>query len=138
MVKVNLSLNRWLRGLGLLWGVLLLFWLPIEDVDTRYIMPLAAGLGVLLAIKILTGYKHEPSFTRFVIIGTLSGLVIPLIAVFLIVFKGGLHAHGFSEFTPGQILDILIGIPLWGLIGGGGGLVAAYMDSKSGQAADNS
>lgn len=118
--------------MGILWGVLLLIWLPIEDVDTRYILPLAAGLGVLLAIKIITGLIDQPGLGHFLLIGTLSGLVIPLIAVFLIVFKGGLHAHGFLDFTLEQVLDVLREIPMWGLIGAGGGLIGAYISSKVG------
>lgn len=121
-----------------MWGLLFLIWLPIEDVDTRYVVPLAAGLCVWFAIRLLAGSERKLGLARFLFIGTLSGLLISPFAVLLIVFKSGLHAHGFPEFTLEQIVDILRSTPLWVLVGGAGGLIAAYFNSKLGNPADDS
>lgn len=59
--------------------------------------------------------------------GLVAGLTIPLLTLFLMALKTGLHAHG-PEFTAAEIEWVLSHIPLWtavGLLAGlGGGLLS--------------
>ena len=60
---------------------------------------------------------------RRVLTSALLGFAVPVFAVFLMVFKGGLHAHGFPDFLPAQILAVLRSAPWFAL---GGALAALF------------
>ncbi len=134
---------RALRWAGILWGILFLVWLPFEDLTTTYPVLLAAGLSLWLgarAIYLTPGPSPSlsdeegrvPSLVtakrgeavRWFITGLRLGFVVPFIAVFLMVFKGGLHAHGFPDFVPAQISAVLRSAPWWALAGAIIGIVA--------------
>lgn len=49
--------------------------------------------------------------------GLLAGLGVAPLAAGLMVFKNGLHAHGFPDFPAGEIAAVLGKTPLWGVSG---------------------
>ena len=103
--------------MGLLLGVAFLIWLPIEDVDTRYVIPLAAGLCSLLGFRFFLSRTWAIRITPFALGGALTGLAVAPTAVLFISFKSGLHAHGFPDFPFVQVRDLLYSTPSWGLAG---------------------
>ena len=103
--------KRWLRGASLLLGAILLFWLPVEDTGTRTpLLPAALGVTLLAAFQ-LNRFALRPCrhlWVRHILPGALGGLAIPLLATGLMVFKSGIHRHGFPDYTPGQLFSVLL------------------------------
>lgn len=107
-----------LRWLGAAWLLLFLLWLPFEDTTIRFPVGLALGLGAWLALRprrlwsTLGGVLPAALFTA----AWLGSL--PALALALMLFKGGLHAHGFPDFTLGQAGQLLRAVPVCALLGG--------------------
>jgi hypothetical protein len=118
MVLENLNTRQkllWLRLAGFMLALFFMIWLPIEDTSTAYVVPLAAGVCVWLAARAVI--KRDSQLGRYLIIGALAGLAVAPLAVFLMVFKSGLHAHGFADFTLEQLWAVLLTSPYWGASG---------------------
>lgn len=49
--------------------------------------------------------------------GLVAGLAVSLVAVTLISFKGGLHGHGFPDFSLVQVRDVILSTPWWAVAG---------------------
>ena len=92
-------------------------WLTYEDVDTRYVIPLAVGLCVWLGIRFFLNRTRAISIAQLGLGGALTGLAVTPTAVIFISFKSGLHAHGFPDFPLVQVRDLLYSTPLWVLVG---------------------
>jgi hypothetical protein len=109
-----------LRALSLLLGALVLFWLPIEDTSIRAPLLLAAAASTLLALH--TYYRLRSGRSRgaaggTIVLAGLAGLAVGPLAVLLMVFKSGLHGHGFPDFSPAELLQVLQDTPRWTLAG---------------------
>ncbi|TAK13608.1 MAG: hypothetical protein EPO32_04765 [Anaerolineae bacterium] len=115
-----MAAKRRLRWAALAWGALFLFWLPLEDVTPNAALGLAGGLCVWGAVG-WTARRDVPP-ARWPWLGLVAGLALAPLAAGLLVFKSGLHSHGFPDFGPRQLLDLLAGMPAWGL---GGALAGA-------------
>jgi len=48
----------------------------------------------------------------FASLGLLAGIGAPIMATLLMIFKTGIHAHGFSEYGMGQFLLVLSAFPI--------------------------
>lgn len=114
-----LKLPLWLRLSALLIAVALILWLPIEDLDLRYVLLFAALITAWWAARFLV--RLSPDGRSFImshiVIGTLSGAAVTPLALLLMVFKSGLHAHGQPDFTLSQMQAILARTPVWALAG---------------------
>ena len=141
MRSKNFSTPLWYRLSALGLGVLLLFWLPVEDLDVLWVILLAAALSALGAIRFFVA-SHAAAIERpetgrvrpgndrpfwvYPLAGALTGMGSPLAAVLLMVFKSGLHGHPSPDFTPAQLMGVLSGIPFWiiggALLGAGAGI----------------
>jgi hypothetical protein len=100
--------------------MVLLFWLSVED--RGVFMPLlmsglVAGAAATRYLIIGARYKFL-SLTGYILMGSITGLSIPLIAVLFMILKTGLHSHAEPDYTVQQILNVLYAAPGW-LIGGG-------------------
>lgn len=104
-----------MRALGAAWLVAFLLWLPFEDTSVRPSLVLAAGGIAWLAIRMKLFKLPSPG--RMAAAGAAAGLALPLVAITLMAFKGGAHGHGFADFTPGQVWQIVQLTPLAGLAG---------------------
>ena len=117
----------------MLMGVVFLMWLPIEDVDTRYVIPLAVGLCAWLGIRFFLSRTGVISIAQLGLGGALTGLAVTPTAVIFISFKSGLHAHGFPDFPLVQVRDLLYSTPSWVLVGLLAGLgLGVWMKWKDG------
>jgi hypothetical protein len=108
-------------------GALTLLWLPLEETGVRNPQALALAAGVLVGVSLWVRRLQAASgshWLRSVGIGGLAGLVTAPLAVFLMIFKSGLHSHGFPEYSTSQILDVLGRTPLWTAAGSVAGLLA--------------
>lgn len=127
-MKSNLSrASLWLRVLSLLLGAIVLFWLPVEDTNLRGPIVLgaigAALAGLHLYHRLQQVRTPVPVF-HTIVLGGLAGLAAGPLAVALMVFKSGLHGHGFPDFSTAELWRVLSNAPRWGLVGllGGGAL----------------
>lgn len=102
------------RVAGLVWGVALVLWLPLEDQTTTPALGLAAALcgGWLWG-----AWRLRPAGWGWLGLGALAGLAVSPLAVGLLLVKSGLHAHGFLEIGPRALLAALAGAPAWGVLG---------------------
>lgn len=108
-----MALERRVRLLGLGWLAAMLIWLPMEDVDAVWAL-LLGGTGCLW---MATNVKMRAKRLGLTWLGALSGLATPLAAGLLMLFKTGLHAHGFSDFSGPQLWGVLRLTPYLGMAG---------------------
>lgn len=121
--KIFLKQN-WLRISVFTLGIGLLFWLPIEDVSENSVFIISTAICSLFAYLTLpkknikpNGNLTIPSIGHFFLMGLLAGLAVSPVAVFLMIFKNGLHSHGSPDFTNAQIYTALRRTPVWTLSG---------------------
>ncbi|MCW5877637.1 MAG: hypothetical protein KIS80_02065 [Anaerolineales bacterium] len=91
-----------MRAWAALWFFAFFVWIPVEDTHIGFVLGLAAAAAGWLALR-----WRPMTLLR----GALLGLAMPLFAVGLMAFKGGLHGHAFPDFTVHQILTILYAAP---------------------------
>ena len=111
------GIRRKHRIAGIVLGIWLVFWLPIEDTNTNVLMGLSAGVAGWLGVNWVLRLKTEIQKWQFIGIGALAGLGTPLVAIVFIAIKAGLHAHGYTDYAPTQIRDVLYSAPWWGMVG---------------------
>ena len=109
--------KRWHRLAGFVWLAAFLIWLPFEDTGIQSAIFLAAGVCAWAAVKIASKWRQNAPLWRFAALGLLAGVVIPLFAALTMIFKTGIHAHGFSEYSSSQFRAVLSAIPLAAVIG---------------------
>lgn len=122
---------RALRAIGAGWVLLFLLWLPFEDTQIFFPALLAMDLGIWLVLR---GW---PLWIRLsdVAVAALSAAAwlgsLPLLAVALMMFKSGLHGHGFGDFTVSQVQIALYAVPVCALLGGLLGAVVYMRNRKT-------
>jgi hypothetical protein len=117
------SRQRWLRGLGAIWIIAFLIWLPFEDTETWMVIALAAGGCAWIGLRWVTRRASSPTWPANLAASALLGAIVPIFAIVLMAFKGGLHAHGFADFTARQVWEVLSLIPVSAILGGAAGWV---------------
>jgi hypothetical protein len=108
----------YLRWWGLLWGLVTIFWLPTEDVGSVFLTIISlvwcAWLGSWAAWRRAQAGQRWPP----VWLGAGTGLIFFPVSLFFVLFKTGLHAHGFLEFSVYQITRLAWRALALGAIGG--------------------
>jgi hypothetical protein len=99
------------RSLGAAWMIVFLLWLPFEDTNVGMSAFLATALCAWLALR-LSGKLRGNLFLT-----TGLGAILPLLAIGLMAFKSGLHAHGFADFTLRQMYQVLSFTPVTAITG---------------------
>lgn len=100
------------RLLGVAWLGLVLLWLPIED--TNIAAPLALGVlgAAWLYVRFVVSEQNASKKWKTWAQGTLiGGTAIPLAAL-LMIFKSGVHDHGFPDFPLSDFVDLLSLLPI--------------------------
>lgn len=112
--KLPLVLRWW----GLLVGVATFFWLPNEDTGLVWLLALSTAWCVWLGgwLRFRLDKFSQPAWGRVLIAGLGGASVFP-VALFLVIFKAGLHQHGFLDFTNSQLRRVLELTPFWGACG---------------------
>ena len=114
--------------MALILGACILLWLPFEDTHTTWALGFGVAIAAWCAAFVMTKLwarltAQHPQFrplallARFSLVGLLAGLAVSPLALFLMVFKTGLHGHGFPDFTFDQLLSVLRRTPVFGLSG---------------------
>jgi hypothetical protein len=111
---------RVLRLAGLLLGMGILLWIPFEDTTTRWVLGFAAAICCFYGVKLYASQKvlgNMGQTARGAVLGALSGLLVSPLAVMLMAFKGGLHGHGFPDFSAAQVQAVIGLLPYFALSG---------------------
>jgi hypothetical protein len=125
---VPLNNPRRTRLLTIGYGVMVFFWLRIED---NSVLPaVIGGLGLsLLGAHLWLTKNLSGKILRlgYLVIGSVSfgvvcGLATSAVAAGLMLLKNGMHGHVFPDFPFGVIVEILQRAPVWALAGGLAGL----------------
>lgn len=118
------SLQRRLRWLLIGCGLLIFFWMGLED---RHVWPVAmigTGTSFLLTVFWFTRRFGGQVFygVRVLLVlgllGGIAGLGGSITTALLMLFKNARHAHLFPDFPFGLMASILALAPVWALIGG--------------------
>jgi hypothetical protein len=130
-VDVSSKLPLWLRWSGLGTGVLTLAWFPIEDTQTIYLTVLSLLWSAWMAGWLATRPRVRGWLVgrwRFPLLGAGPGLLTAPVALGLVLFKAGIHAHGFLDFSVYQLTGIFARTPIWVILGCVVGIVIYQLD----------
>ena len=109
----------WLRITGLILGIGVLVWLPVEERSELGVLVISGVICTWSAIWLLI--KPIPDdkqlILRHVLVGAGAGLILAPLVILLMAFKSGIHGHGTPDFTVNQIQDVLSRIPYFVLSG---------------------
>ena len=125
----TLSLPKWnarARWLSIVYGVVIFFWLGVEDNDVIGVTVLGMAGAVLLVWSVVS--RVDISLTtqagRYIglplqtgVIGGSLGVTTSVATAVLMLAKDVRHAHAFPDYPPAMIGDMLERAPLWGLAG---------------------
>lgn len=113
-----------MRWIALALGILVLLWLPVEDIDLRMVVALATMIGIWATMKTFKGVftRRKSILVWHVVAGFVGGAAMMPIALVLMAVKTGLHGHETPDYTLGQIRYIIALTPIWVVAGGFVGL----------------
>ena len=109
----------WLRISGLILGIGVLVWLPVEERSELGVLVISGAIctwsAIWSLIKLVLDDKQL--IMRHILVGTGAGLILAPLAILLMALKSGIHGHGTPDFTVSQMQDILSRIPYFVLSG---------------------
>ena len=117
-----------MRISGLLLGIIVLVWVPIEEQSELGVLVISAAICTWAAIWILAKpiVSNKQLILRHSVVGAGAGLVIAPLAILLMAFKSGIHGHEAPDFTVAQMQFVLSRTPFLvlsgALVGLGSGL----------------
>lgn len=114
MTPVEITRLR-LRGLSIALGVVILFWLPIEDIHLTFATLFAYAICFLGTA--LVGNKWQLTTRSYPRAGFVGGLCVGPVGFMLMVIKIGLHNHETPDFTLGQLFRLLFLAPTGAISG---------------------
>lgn len=118
-IPLTIPYFRLVLGLTLAYGFL---WMALEGELWRDLV-LAAAVTLLVTGYAMTRISggRTLSVRRFVIVAVAAGLVagvaLPLVTLFLMALKMGIHAHG-PEYATREIVWVWRQLSLWSIVGG--------------------
>ena len=109
-------------------SIFFIFWLPIED--TSFVPGLVFAWLWLAAGGIWWRYRlsGQGKPVKLISLGLVGGLLVSPLAVFLLLFKNALHAHGFPDFSFSELITVIYLTPIFVLIG----LIIGWLSHVSG------
>ena len=119
MKSIPEKIQLLIRWSILLWGLLILIWLQLEDTSLIPVLSLAALICFIGSVALIIRLSSTKQLHLFVYpgIGAMAGLTLIPIALLLIAIKTSVHSHETPDFTTSQILSLIYRFPI--MIGGG-------------------
>jgi len=117
-----------LRLITLLYGVIVLLWLSVDDSSTTPVALIGSGLALIGMSLWVTGrYGGRAVAGRAALLaaagaGAATGLIAAIAVAALMLVKTGLHAYLFPDYPFGMMIEMLERAPLWALAGGLAGI----------------
>ena len=120
MTDTGLSTTRrWLRWLALILAIAPISWLPVEDLSVRnatlFAVLISSWFAVRFLLPIHPGERYF--YLRYLLVGSVAGLAVTPLALFLMSVKTGLHGHSAPDFYVEQLLTLLYQTPIWVMVG---------------------
>lgn len=111
------------RFLMIGYGLMLLFWMSLENSSTLSLALLGIGatviyIGIWLINRIAD--RDIPArhwFPGVILSGTFFGMMSVLITSILMFFKSSWHGHLYPDYPPQMIFTMLTRLPIWTLSG---------------------
>jgi hypothetical protein len=109
----------WLRISGLIMGIGILVWLPVEERSELGVLVISGSICTWSAVWLLIMpiLNEKQLIMRHILVGTGAGLLLAPLSILLMALKSGIHGHGMPDFTVSQMQDILSRIPYFVLTG---------------------
>lgn len=109
----------WLRITGLILGIVVLVWLPVEERSELGVLIISGVICTWSAIWLLSNpvQGDKQLIMRHTFVGAVVGLILAPLAILLMAVKSGIHGHGTPDFTVNQLQDVLSRIPYFVLSG---------------------
>ena len=111
------------RFLMIGYGLLLLFWLSLENDNTLFVALLGTG-ATLIYVNLAILYRfHGREFTLrtlfplLILLGATLGALSTIATALLMFFKSSWHGHLYPDFPPEMILAMLTRMPYWTISG---------------------
>ena len=125
--KLKHHIPLWLKWLGIGLGVVTLLWLRVEDVTLNYVIGLGAVWCAWAGMRFVLRWDRELQLGHYLFGGFVAGVATPSFAILLMIVKGGVHAHGFLDFSNFQLASVLRSTPWLGISGLMMGLIMALV-----------
>lgn len=126
-------MNRILRYAAIFLAILFFIGLPREDVSMGPVIVYAVLWAIWFLLRVFINQAPSIPIWQSFLRGALIAGAVPLFAVCLLLFKSGLHAHGFPEYSAQQLIALLWQTPWWALGGAvGAGLWVAFKHFRGG------
>ena len=122
---------------GLLLGIVVLVWLPIEESSQVGVLVIAGLVCTWGAIWLLPriGSSGKHTLLGHIVIGGGAGLLLVPLAILLMAIKTGIHGHGTPDYTVDQMQDVLSRMPFFVLggvlLGAGSGLLGIVKKNQA-------
>jgi hypothetical protein len=120
---------RSVRLLTVGFGIIALVWVSLEDQSVTWVILFAAAICLLTAAWLLASSPRPvvgKGWLVYPLAGLLGGAATAPVALLLMAIKTGLHGHSVPDYSPNQMMAVLISFPIWvgagGVIGLGAGL----------------
>jgi hypothetical protein len=120
--------GRKLTLLSIGYGLLILFWLSSEDRAIWPVMLLGSGLSVGIGWLVAVRYQAGRTLSGWRGLGVLAvyaglvGAATAALSATLMLLKTASHAHLYPDYPLPIILDTLVHLPAWSMVGFLGGL----------------
>lgn len=123
----------YIRMLSALLGLIIVFWMSLEDDRILSVTLLGVSGAVLIALNALAQRQGGRQFSanmgilRLMLWGALTGLLANIATVMLMFFKNSWHGHAYLDYPLSLMGATLTLIPYWMLAGAFVGLGSALL-----------
>ncbi|UYN90192.1 MAG: hypothetical protein KIT08_02890 [Anaerolineales bacterium] len=121
---------RVMRYMGASWLILFLVWLPFEDIGIVFPLVLALDLCVWLALRLWPFWSTLGDVLIAALAAGAGLAAVPVLTLGLMIFKGGLHGHGFPDFALSQFAYVLLAVPVCAIVGAVLGAVTYFIRQR--------
>lgn len=99
----------WFRITGLILGIAIFLWLPVEDQNELPVIIFSAIICTWASTKFLVSQNQNDMqlVVRHTLVGIAGGLAIAPVAMLLMAIKTGIHGHETPDFLIGQMKMVL-------------------------------
>lgn len=115
------------------YGLVLLFWMGLEDSGTLTVAMLGTGTAIIYGGAWIANYIGDRDIplkiwlVGCVILGAFMGALSVLSIATLMFFKSSWHGHTFPDYPAQMIIDMFTRLPIWSLSGALLGLSCAII-----------
>lgn len=115
----GIGAKNYLRFIGLLLGLGVMVWLPIEESNLGWVLLFSGAIcswfAALLLGKLIS--RGIGSVIWYMVVGAGAGLLLAPMAILLMALKSGIHGHGLPDYSAIQMVSVISRMPYFLLSG---------------------